>query len=144
MRLFEDDIEQECEKNQSQKFLLLAEACFSMCYFCPVARCWLKASQTNQDGTMVQFPGRFWCMTIFGHRALVATHSFPASPYLAMTRYHNFWDNKLRSVKMFVLNAGMSWSSKIGHNSSALAYSVHSTTSVRRMGVCVSVSCVPV
>ena len=61
---------------------------------------------------MVQSPGRFWSMTIFGHGAL-ATHSFIASPYLAMTRYHNFWDNKLRSAKVFVLNAGMSWSSKI-------------------------------
>ena len=35
------------KKNQSQNFLLLAEACYSMCYFCSVARCWLKASQTN-------------------------------------------------------------------------------------------------
>ena len=56
----------------------------------------------------------------------------------------HFWDNKLRSAKVFVLNAGMSWSSKIGHNSPALAHSVHSTTSVGRLGVCVSVSCVPV
>ena len=72
---------------------------------------------------MVQSPGRFWSMTIFGHRALAAIHSFPASPYLAMSRYHNFWDNKLRSAKVFVLNAGMLWSSKIGHNSPAMAYS---------------------
>ena len=86
----------------------------------------LTESITDQLGWhhgAIPIPGRFWSMTIFGHRALAATHSFQASPYLAMTRYHNFWDNKLRSANMFVLNAGMLWSSKIGHNSPALAYS---------------------
>ena len=93
---------------------------------------------------MVQSPGRFWSMTIFGHRALAAIHSFPASPYLAMSRYHNFWDNKLRSAKVFVLNAGMLWSSKIGHNSPAMAYSYSLYHLFGQSSVCVFVSCVTV